>query len=209
MCAGGTLVGGNDTFDLGVLIDTTTGFLRTDLAAPGKVLSGAYCSGRSTITVAATAMAAQNFTAAPPAGFSRTVDYTATAAGWTTTPASFATAAASNPCRDPDPRHRLHRRHRSRDQRLCNRRRQHAAAGGGYQLSRSRHGNARGGELSHAAAPSLAGPGGNCPGAERRACAGAVGHGGADDAGHRQRPAGLRDAARRGAAGRAGQHQRD
>lgn len=97
MCAGGTLVGGNDTFDLGVLIDTTTGFLRTDLAAPGKVLSGAYCSGRSTITVAATAMAAQNFTAAPPAGFSRTVDYTATAAGWTTTPASFATAAASNP----------------------------------------------------------------------------------------------------------------
>lgn len=90
MCAGGTLVGGNSTFDLGVLIDTTTGFLRTDLAALSKVLSGAYCSGRSTITVSASAMAAQNFTAAPPAGFSRTVDYTAIAAGWTT-------AAASNP----------------------------------------------------------------------------------------------------------------
>ncbi len=97
MCAGGTLVGGNSTFDLGVLINTTNGFLRPDLAAPNKVLSGAYCSGRSTITVSATPMAAQNFTATPPAGFSRTVDYTATASGWTTTPASFSTASASNP----------------------------------------------------------------------------------------------------------------
>jgi hypothetical protein len=96
MCAGGTLVGGNSTFDLGVLIDTTTGFLRTDLASPSKVLTGAYCSGRSNITVNATTMAAQNFTATPPAGFSRTVDYTATASGWTTTPASFNTAAATN-----------------------------------------------------------------------------------------------------------------
>jgi hypothetical protein len=97
MCAGGTLVGGNSTFDLGVLIDTTTGFLRTDLAAPNKVLTGAFCSGRSTITVSATAMAAQNFTATPPASFSRIVNYTATASGWTTTPASFTTGAASNP----------------------------------------------------------------------------------------------------------------
>jgi hypothetical protein len=96
MCAGGTLVGGNSTFDLGVLIDTNTGFLRTDLAAPNKVLTGSYCSGRSTITINATAMAAQNFTATPPSGFSRTVNYTASAAGWTTTPASFNTAAASN-----------------------------------------------------------------------------------------------------------------
>lgn len=97
MCAGGTLVGGNSTFDLGVLIDTTTGFLRTDLAAPNKVLTGAYCTGRSTITVSATALAAQTFTATPPAGFSRIVNYTATAAGWTTTAASFTTGAASNP----------------------------------------------------------------------------------------------------------------
>lgn len=97
LCSGGTIAGGGSTFDLGVLIDTTTGLLRTDLAAPPKILTGSFCSSRSTITVAATPMAAQNFTAAPPAGFSRTVNYTATASGWTTTAATFATGAGTNP----------------------------------------------------------------------------------------------------------------
>jgi hypothetical protein len=97
MCVGGTLTGTGATFDMGVLIDINTGLLRNDLAAPPKVLSGSFCSARSTITVNATPMEAQTFTATPPAGFSRTVDYTATASGWTTTPASFATGAASNP----------------------------------------------------------------------------------------------------------------
>jgi len=97
MCVGGTLAGTGSTFDMGVLIDLNTGLLRTDLAAPPKVLSGSFCSARSTITVAATPMTAQTFTTTPPTGFSRTVNYTATAAGWTTTPASFTTGAASNP----------------------------------------------------------------------------------------------------------------
>lgn len=97
MCAGGTITGGNGTFDLGVLADTTTGQLRSDLSAPNKVITGSFCSSRSTIAVAATAMAAQNFTSTPPGGFSRTVNYVATASGWTTTPASFDTGAASNP----------------------------------------------------------------------------------------------------------------
>ena len=81
MCVGGTLAGTGATFDMGVLIDLNTGLLRTDLAAPPKVLSGSFCSARSTITVAATPMAAQTFTATPPAGFSRSVNYTATASG--------------------------------------------------------------------------------------------------------------------------------
>lgn len=97
MCVGGTIAGTGGTFDMGVLIDLNTGLLRTDLAAPPKILSGSFCSARSTITVAATPMAAQTFTATPPAGFSRSVNYTATASGWTTTPASFVTGAASNP----------------------------------------------------------------------------------------------------------------
>jgi len=96
MCAGGTIVGGNGTFDLGVLADTTTGQLRTDLSAPDKVISGSFCSSRSTITIAATPMAAQNFTATPPSGFARSVNYVASASGWTTTPASFDTGAAAN-----------------------------------------------------------------------------------------------------------------
>ncbi|NCP11415.1 MAG: hypothetical protein GW859_05590 [Sphingomonadales bacterium] len=94
LCAGGTIAGANATFDLGVLVDTSTGFLRTDLAAPAKTITGSFCSIRSTIRVEATPMTAQTFTAVPPSGFSRTVDYTATASGWTTTPARYATEEA-------------------------------------------------------------------------------------------------------------------
>ena len=95
MCFGGTLTG-TGNYDLGVLIDTATGQLRTDLTAPVKVLVGSFCTGRSTITVAATPLAAQNSTVAPPAGFSRSVNYTAVATGWTATPASYNTATATN-----------------------------------------------------------------------------------------------------------------
>ena len=95
LCSGGTLTGGN-LFDVGVLIDTSTGFLRPDLSAPDQVLTGTFCSARTTINVLATPMLAQNYTATPPGGFSRQVDYTATASGWTTTPARYNTAAAAN-----------------------------------------------------------------------------------------------------------------
>lgn len=95
MCFAGT-VSGTGSYDLGVLIDTNTGQLRNDLSAPPQVLVGSFCTGRSTITVAATPLEAQNFTAAAPTGFSRRVDYTATASGWTVTPASYNTGTASN-----------------------------------------------------------------------------------------------------------------
>ena len=95
MCFGGTL-SGDGTYDLGILIDTTTGQLRGDLAAPPKLLVGSFCTGRSTITIQATPLVAQNFTTTPPGGFSRSVDYVATASGWTVTPASFNTATAVN-----------------------------------------------------------------------------------------------------------------
>ena len=95
MCFGGTLTGSGN-YDLGVLIDTATGQLRTDLTAPPKVLVGSFCTGRSTISVIATPLAAQNSTVAPPSGFSRQIDYIATASGWTTTPAAYNTATESN-----------------------------------------------------------------------------------------------------------------
>ena len=94
-CFGGTL-SGDGSFDLGVLINLTTGQLRTDLGAPNEVLVGSFCTSRSTITVSATPLEAQNYVATPPAGFARRVHYTATASGWTTIPASFTTSAASN-----------------------------------------------------------------------------------------------------------------
>jgi hypothetical protein len=84
-------------FDLGVLVDTTTGLLRTDLSAPDKILAGAFCASRSTIEISATPMQAQNFSGAAPVGFSNAVNYVATASGWTATPASFDTASATNP----------------------------------------------------------------------------------------------------------------
>ncbi len=96
LCAGGTL-SGDGTFDLGLLIDTTTGLLRTDLSAPDKLLVGSFCTAASTINVVASPMTAQNFSSTPPAGFSRTVNYTATATGWSATAASYSTAASSNP----------------------------------------------------------------------------------------------------------------
>lgn len=97
LCTGGTLATGTTSFDLGVLIDTTTGLRRTDLSAPPKVLVGAFCSVSSTITVNATALQSVNNIEVPGAGFSRTVHYTASATGWTATPATFNTGAASNP----------------------------------------------------------------------------------------------------------------
>lgn len=97
LCSGGAVTGGDTTYDLGVLVDTATGLLRTDLSAPEKVMAGSFCSALSTISVEAVPMTAQSFVGAAPAGFSKDVHYTATASGWTTTPASFSTAAASNP----------------------------------------------------------------------------------------------------------------
>lgn len=96
LCTAGTNSSGSGNFDLGVLTNTGTGLLRNDLVAPPKVLTGAFCSARSNITVSATPMLSVTNTAAPSGGFSRTVNFTATAAGWTTTPASFTTGAASN-----------------------------------------------------------------------------------------------------------------
>jgi hypothetical protein len=96
LCFGGTLTGGSN-IDLGVLIDTSTGLLRTDLAAPTRTLTGAFCSTRSVISIEATPLLSQNATATPPAGFSRTVNYRATASGWTPSSAVYTTGAASNP----------------------------------------------------------------------------------------------------------------
>lgn len=97
LCSVGIPDNSGGVFDMGVLVDTTTGLLRTDLAAPDKLLSGAFCSARSTIVIGATPMQALNFAGTPPAGFSSAVDYTATARGWTVTPATFNTAASTNP----------------------------------------------------------------------------------------------------------------
>lgn len=95
-CASGSLSNDDGVFAVGTLIDTSTGFLLPNLSVPTKTLHGAFCSSRSTITVDATPMTARNAIDVPAAGFSRTVNFTATATGWTNVPASFVTGAATN-----------------------------------------------------------------------------------------------------------------
>lgn len=96
VCTIGDLSDGDNLFDVGVIIDTTTGLLLPNLAAPPKVLIGTQCGAPSQLTISATQMTAQAFTTTPPSGFSRGVDYTATASGWTPVDASFDTGAAAN-----------------------------------------------------------------------------------------------------------------
>lgn len=96
-CSLGTVASGDQVFDLGVLINTSTGLLRNDLAPPPKTLSGSFCNTKSVIAIAATPMTAQSFTGTPGSGLSATVDFTATASGWTASPAVFSTGNASNP----------------------------------------------------------------------------------------------------------------
>jgi hypothetical protein len=97
VCTLGT-VGANDSiFNVGVLVDTSTGYLSSNLAVPPKILSGSFCNTKSVISISATPMTAQDVGASAPSGFSQGVDYTATASGWTTTPAAYTTSAAANP----------------------------------------------------------------------------------------------------------------
>jgi hypothetical protein len=95
LCAVGA-VGGQGNFPLGVLIDTATGKMRTGLSAPNQTITGSWCNAPSNVSISATQLAAVNFTATPPAGFSRTLNYTATASGFSALPASFTTGAATN-----------------------------------------------------------------------------------------------------------------
>lgn len=97
MCSSGSVTGGDTVFALGVIVDTSTGFLLPNLTAPPKILSASFCNSRSTISISATPMTAQAFVGAPPAGFSNAVDYTATASGWTPNAASYTTGAITHP----------------------------------------------------------------------------------------------------------------
>lgn len=97
LCSSGVISGGDNVFGLGVLIDTSTGYLLPSLNAPTKTLSGAFCNAQSTITISATPMVAQNYSGGLPSGFTDGVDFVATASGWTSVAASTSTAATTHP----------------------------------------------------------------------------------------------------------------
>ena len=91
-CRAGEVLGGDDTFDMGVLIDTSTGLLRPDLNAVDKVVVGSFCNTQSTLTVSAIPMSAEDVQSLGSDAFTRRIDFVATASGWTDVPARFETA---------------------------------------------------------------------------------------------------------------------
>lgn len=96
LCSIGSLGTDDGIFALGTLIDLSNGRLRNDLAAPLKVLADAFCTSRSSIKIEAMPLESQNSDDAPE-GFARSVNFTATASGWTETAASYDIAATTNP----------------------------------------------------------------------------------------------------------------
>lgn len=95
LCAFGTIDGTNGRFDLGVLINTSTGLLRTDLAPPTRTITGSWCNSRSSLNVTGALMTAQASTTTPPTGFANGVHFQASAANWTTSPAVYSTAVTT------------------------------------------------------------------------------------------------------------------
>jgi len=79
-------------FDMGVLTDRSTGFLRRGLTAPAKRIQGSFCNGPSELNIEAVLMTPEGITGTPRRGFSRGVHFTATASGWTDVPARFRTS---------------------------------------------------------------------------------------------------------------------
>ena len=69
------------------------GRLRSDLLLPERNLAASFCNSASTLTVTATPLLADG-AGRSATGFSRSVDYTVQVAGWTDSPAVFATQSS-------------------------------------------------------------------------------------------------------------------
>lgn len=92
-------IGGSGTtreaFPLGVMVDTSSGFLRRNMTTPDRVVEDTWCNAPSQIEVRAIELAPQAAVARLRDGFANAVHFTATATGWTETPASYRTDGAS------------------------------------------------------------------------------------------------------------------
>jgi hypothetical protein len=108
LCKIGNAQSDDRQFDVGILTDRTTGFLKRGLSAPTQRLQGSFCNSASQLTVEAVPLTPVGTNGPAPAGFSRGVHFTATVSGWTDEPATFRTSlAADQPSaiqRQPRPR---------------------------------------------------------------------------------------------------------
>jgi hypothetical protein len=80
----------NSTIAVGTLSNLSDGTLAA-IGPQSTTIADSWCNTGSTISLSATPLVAQSFSGAPPSGFTKAVNYTATASGWTSTPPSFAT----------------------------------------------------------------------------------------------------------------------
>lgn len=92
-------IGGSATargaFEMVVLIDTSSGFLKRSLTAPDKVIEDTWCNAPSEIEVRAVELTPQASVARLRDGFANAVHFTATATGWSASPAFYRTDGAA------------------------------------------------------------------------------------------------------------------
>lgn len=81
---------------LGNLANASDGTLLTSIPLSDTTISDSWCNTGSTIGVLATPLVALGYSGAPPSGFTKAVNYTAAASGWSPTAASFTTNAIAD-----------------------------------------------------------------------------------------------------------------
>lgn len=77
--------------DVGQLSNNTDGTLASISGTPDTTITGSWCNTGSKITIVASPLVAQGYAGAPPSGFTKAVNYTASASGWGSTAASDTT----------------------------------------------------------------------------------------------------------------------
>jgi hypothetical protein len=95
-CSMGSFGAISSTINLGAL-NNATDQLAT-ISGKFTQISGSWCNGPSTISVVGTPVVATDFSGAPPTGFTKAVNYTVQAVGWTSPSGgpSFTTTAAQD-----------------------------------------------------------------------------------------------------------------
>ena len=80
----------NSTLNVGTLANLADGTL-APVADRSTTIDGSWCNTASTLSIIAQPLVAQHYSGSPPAGFTKAVNYTAAASGWTSPSASFTT----------------------------------------------------------------------------------------------------------------------
>jgi hypothetical protein len=86
----------NGQIDVGQLSNSSDGTLASIGGTPGTTITGSWCNTGSKISIVAAPLVAQSFAGTPPSGFTKAVNYTASATGWGSATASDTTLGNSS-----------------------------------------------------------------------------------------------------------------